>query len=150
MSRAEDSDASNVFIVGGSTCPSLTASALANAGSAASSSETVSSHDWKASHFPWPFWLVRRVDKAEDANCVLVDWRIATVSTMATASVTGDCEPQVDLSRVCIPVLVNNVTIERGQELVVHWVVKNTTKENKSLSWFDESVRLSKKPRTTK
>ena len=82
---------------------------------------------------------------------MLVDWRIATVSTMAPATVTGDCEPQVDLSHVCIPVLVNNVTIERGQELVVHWttaVVKNKTKENKSLSWFDQSVRLAKKKRT--
>ena len=153
VSRSEDSEASTVFIVGGSTCPSMTAAALANAGSASSSSEAVSSHEWKASHFPWPFWLVRRVDKAEDANCVLVDWRIATVSTMATASETGDCEPQVDLSHVCIPVLVNSVTIERGEELVVHWaipVVKNKGKATKSLSWFDESARLSKKPRTTK
>ena len=79
---------------------------------------------------------------------MLVDWRIATVSTMAPATVTGDCEPQVDLSHESLPVLVNNVTIERGQELVVHWttaVVKNKTKGNKSLPWFDQSVRLAKR-----
>ena len=152
VARAEGSEASSVFIVGGSTCPPVTAAALANAGSAASSSETVTSHDWKPSHFPWPFWLVRRVERAEDANCTLVDWRIAAVSTMAPASATGDSEPQVDTSHVSIPVLINNVIIERGQELVVHWttaVVKNKTKENKSLSWFDESLRLSKKKRTS-
>ncbi len=60
VSRSEDSEASTVFIVGGSTCPSMTAAALANAGSASSSSEAVSSHEWKASRFPWPFsgWFV--------------------------------------------------------------------------------------------
>ena len=152
VARAEDSEASDVFIVGGSTCPFLTAVALATAGSSASSSETVSSHEWKSSHFPWPFWLVRRVDKADDANCVLVDWRITTVATMAPATAAGDCEPHVDLSNVCIPVLVNKVTIAKGQELVVHWttvVTKNKCKEFKSQSWFDESLRLAKKKRVT-
>ena len=96
--------------------------------------------------------MVRRVDKADDANCVLVDWRIATVSTMAPAIVAGDCEPHVDVSHVCIPVLVNKVTIEKGQELVVHWKIvlaKNKQKELKSQSWFDESLRMSKKKRVT-
>ena len=70
---------------------------------------------------------------------------------MAPTSATGDSEPQVDTSHVSIPVLVNNVIIERGQELVVHWtnpVVKNKSKLSKSMSWFDESVRLEKKKRT--
>jgi hypothetical protein len=152
VARAEDSEASIVFIVGGSTCPFLTAAALATAGSSASSSEIASTHEWKASHFPWPFWLVRRVDKADDANCELVDWRIATVSTMAPAIVAGEREPHVDVSHVCIPVLVNKVTIEKGQELVVHWKIvlaKNKQKELKSQSWFDESLRMSKKKRVT-
>jgi hypothetical protein len=153
VARAEDSEASIVFIVGGSTCPVLTAAALATAGSSASSSEIASTHEWKASHFPWPFWLVRRVDKADDANCELVDWRIATVSTMAPAQAAGDGEPHVDVSHVCIPVLVNRVTIEKGEELVVHWKIialaKNKQKELKSQSWFDESLRVSKKKRVT-
>ena len=152
VARAEDSEASIVFIVGGSTCPFLTAAALATAGSSASSSEIASTHEWKASHFPWPFWLVRRVDKADDANCELVDWRIATVSTMAPAQAAGDGEPHVDVSHVCIPVLVNKVTLEKGQELVVHWKIvlaKNKQKELKSQSWFDESLRVSKKKRVT-
>jgi hypothetical protein len=96
--------------------------------------------------------LVRRVDKADDANCELVDWRIATVSTMAPAQAAGDGEPHVDVSHVCIPVLVNKVTIEKGQELVVHWKIvlaKNKQKELKSQSWFDESLRMSKKKRVT-
>jgi hypothetical protein len=97
--------------------------------------------------------LVRRVDKADDANCELVDWRIATVSTMAPAQAAGDGEPHVDVSHVCIPVLVNKVTIEKGQELVVHWKIivlaKNKQKELKSQSWFDESLRVSKKKRVT-
>ena len=152
VARAEDSEASIVFIVGGSTCPVLTAAALATAGSSAFSSEIASTHEWKASHFPWPFWLVRRVDKADDANCELVDWRIATVSTMAPAIVAGEREPHVDVSHVCIPVLVNKVTIEKGQELVVYWKIvhaKNKQKELKSQSWFDESLRVSKKKRVT-
>ena len=51
-----------------------------------------------------------------------------------------------------VPVLVNKVTIERGQELVVHWKIvlaKNKQKELKSQSWFDESLRMSKKKRVT-
>ena len=121
MTRAEDTEAATVFIVGGSSCPSLTPAALANAGSAAPSPEVVTSHDWKSSHFPWPFWLVRRCEKAEDANCTLVDWRIAGVATMAAATAVEGSDPQVDTSHVSLPVLVNSMSIERGQELVVHW-----------------------------
>ena len=150
VSRAEADEASTVFIVGGSSLPALTPSALANAGSSSSSSLHVSSHDWKQSHFPWPFWLVRRCDREEDANCKLVDWKVVGVSTMTAATAAVSSEPLVDASYVTIPVLVNTKDLVRGQELIVHWlgtVPKAKPKMSKSTTWFDESSKLSKKKR---
>jgi hypothetical protein len=102
--------------------------------------------------FPGAIWHTHWLRVSSRSAQGQLKSRFQSDTSVSTLKVAGACEPQVDLSHMSIPVLVHSVTIERGAELVVHWampVVKNTHK-TKSVSWFDESVRLSKKQRTTK
>ena len=69
---------------------------------------------------------------------------------MTPAIAVEGSEPAVDTADVVVPVLVNNVIIEKGQEVVVHWSssgLPKTKPKAKTLTWFDESERLAKKRR---
>ena len=91
--------------------------ALPKASALAEPDGVVRQHDWKAGHFPWPFWFVRRVDREEDANCSLV--RVVT-RVVLTCSFDGrPSDPYCDNFDVHIPVLTNTSALDRGDELTV-------------------------------
>ena len=69
---------------------------------------------------------------------------------MTAATAAEGSEPLVDASYVTIPALVKTKYVVRGQELTAHWlgtVPKAKPKMSKSMTWFDESSKLSKKKR---
>jgi hypothetical protein len=76
-------------------------------------------HDWKATHFLWPFWVVRRSDSGSGTNCKL-QW--VTVNTVHAGSEKAIMpEAIVNAYDVSLPVLVNTEDIRKGDELVCHW-----------------------------
>jgi hypothetical protein len=121
------------FILGSSTLPSITKQAAAEAASAASmhqalsagapavavESGVISDHDWKRNSFPWPFWVVRRSDRAEECNCELTAVTVRSVDTFAWDGQLGD--PFVDSLDISVPWMVNFKPLGKGDELVVFW-----------------------------
>ena len=124
------------FILGSSTLPSITKQAAAEAASAASMHQAlsagapavavepgvISDHDWKQNSFPWPFWVVRRSDRAEECNCELTAVTVRSVATFAWDGQLGD--PCVDSLDISVPVMVNFKPLGQGEELVVFWKSK--------------------------
>ena len=81
-------------------------------------------HDWKATHFLWPFWVVRRSDSGSGTNCKL-QW--VTVNTVHTGSEKPIIpEAVVNAYDVTLPVLINTEDVRKGDELVCHWPVAFT------------------------
>ena len=137
-----------LFILGASTLPACPAPTLVGSGSGAasnSSGEVLDSHEWKNSHFPWPFWLVRRVDHESDANCHFLPVLSRTVHTMTVP----DNECLVDSFDVMLPVMTNFKPVKAGEELVVHWAAEEVKKPNqrKATTWMDAATQAAKKRR---
>jgi hypothetical protein len=81
-------------------------------------------HDWKATHFMWPFWVVRRSVSDAGTNCKL-QW--VTVNTVHTGSEKPIIpEAVVNAYDVTLPVLINTEDVRKGDELVCHWPVAST------------------------
>ena len=72
-------------------------------------------HDWKATHFPWPFWAVKRGPTAEGTNCGLEK---ITVNTVHTCTAVAD---SVDVYEVVVPMMANHCDISKGTELIANW-----------------------------
>ena len=76
-------------------------------------------HDWKPNNFPWPFWVVTRVESATGANCGFKDLTVNVVSTGSGADVID--EAVVEACAVTLPVLTNVVDLKAGDILVAQW-----------------------------
>ena len=137
-----------LFILGASTLPPCLAPMLVGSGSGTasnSSGEVLDCHEWKSSHFPWPFWLVKWVENEADANCKFVSVLSRAVYTMTVP----DSEVLVDTFDVMLPTMTNFKAVKAGEELVVHWTSSHVQKPSKSKSttWMDAATREAKKRR---
>ena len=132
-----------VFILGTSQLPPAPTPTRVGQEAVHDESKPFQAHDWKASHFPWPFWLVRRVDDEEEANCKLQTWLVRSVGTMSVAKT----EPVVETHDVSLPVLTNFQKLEKDTELVVHWASRAPVKATKpkASTWVDAATRHFKK-----
>ena len=81
-------------------------------------------HDWKSTHFPWPFWAVRRLGSDAGTNCKLQWITVNTVHTGSEKSIMP--EAVVDAYDVTLPVLINTADVSSGDELVAHWPTTTT------------------------
>ena len=81
-------------------------------------------HDWKSTHFPWPFWTVRRLCSDAGRNCKLQWITVNTVHTGSEKSIMP--EAVVDACDVNLPVLINTEDVGIGDELVAHWPITDT------------------------
>jgi hypothetical protein len=75
-------------------------------------------HEWKASHFPWPFWQVQRREADTGTNCQMTT---VTMLVALTSTASGWAEPLVDTVNIDVPIITNSVDVEKGEELIVHW-----------------------------
>ena len=81
-------------------------------------------HEWKATHFTWPFWVVRRSVSGAGTNCKL-QW--VTVNTVHTGSEKPIIpEAVVNAYDVTLPVLINTEDVRKGDELACHLPVAST------------------------
>ena len=147
------------FILGSSTLPSITKQAAAEAASAASmhqalsagapavavEPDVISDHDWKATSFPWPFWVVRRSDRKDECNCELKAVTVRSVATFAWDKQLGD--PFVDTIDISVPLMVNSKPLGKGEELVVFWKSKGLKPVSKVtvMTWVEHAVKQAKK-----
>jgi hypothetical protein len=146
----------DIFILGSSTLPFITKQAAAEAASAAAmhqglsagapavavDSGVISDHDWKQNSFPWPFWVVRRSDRAEECNCELTAVTVRSVDTFAWDGQLGD--PFVDSLDISVPLMVNFKPLGKGDELVVFW--KSQGQKHVSMkNRMDQAAKLSMK-----
>jgi hypothetical protein len=135
------------YLLGTASLPPTPSAALAPSleGTAPSlgGTEAITAHEWKNSHFPWPFWLVKRCEQEENANCILAPWLIRSINAMSAAGQ----EPVVGSYEVTIPVMVNTKDISKGEELVVYWPSKAQPKASKvkSQTWVDSAAKQLKK-----
>jgi hypothetical protein len=100
-------------------------------------------HDWKANHFPWPFWAVKRGETAEGTNCGLENITINTVHTS-----TAD-EADVDAYEVVVPMIVNHSDISKGTELIAHWPSRTAAPKRKEpkltvSTWVHQAAKKSR------
>ncbi len=117
---------------------------------AASTAASLSDHAWKASHFPWPFWAMRRTETESSANCVLE--RVSTLVTL-TSTCESWGEPVVDTVSVDVPIITNKVPIDKGTELLVFWPARRKTAvaanpKYKVQTWASQAAQASKKAKT--
>ncbi len=77
-------------------------------------------HEWKTTHFMWPFWVVCRSVSGAGTNCKL---QRVTVNTGSEKSVM--LENVVNAYDVTLPVLINTED-RKGDELVCLWPVADT------------------------
>ena len=147
------------FIWESSTLPSITKQAAAEAASAASMHQAlsagapavavepgvISDHDWKQNSFPWPFWVVRRSDRAEECNCELTAVTVRSVATFAWDDQLGDLF--VDSLDISVPLMVNFKPLGQGEELVVFWKSKGQKQVSKVIvtTWLDQAAKLTRK-----
>jgi hypothetical protein len=74
-----------------------------------------SDHEWKSSHFAWPYWVIRRVPPgSEEANCKV---SVVTVRLVHTFQVSDD--PIVSTLEIELPVIVNTKDLKAKDELIV-------------------------------
>ena len=102
-------------------------------------------HEWKANHFPVPFWAVQRRPLVHGTKCELQSIEVATAQTFPLGS-SG--EPAVQMSSVSLPVLRNTKEIAKGEELVVHWPVREANKSKqapRSTTWAQQAGQAAKK-----
>jgi hypothetical protein len=78
-----------------------------------------SDHEWKSSHFAWPYWVIRRVPAgSEEANCKV---SAVTVHLVRTFQVADD--PTVPTLEIDLPVIVNTKDLNAKDELIVDTAV---------------------------
>jgi hypothetical protein len=147
------------FILGSSTLPFITKQAAAEAASAAAvhqalsagapavavESGVISDHDWKQNSFPWPFWVVRRSDRADECNCELTAVTVRSVATFAGGGQLGG--PFVDSLDISVPLMVNFKPLGKGDELVVFWKSKGQKHVPKVsvTKWLDQAAKYTGK-----
>ena len=135
-----------MFVLGSTSVPNAGA-----AGGSSSTSTNVGDAAWKPSHFPHPFWAVKKTDTEEQANCKLVPYTIRNVGTMTRSQATEEestMEPLADSWSVKVGVIENTKEIARGTELVVHWRVgRSTSTKSKiaSVSWVEKAEKEARK-----
>jgi hypothetical protein len=128
----------------------LTAAATAVAVTS-STAASLCDHSWKASHFPWPFWAMRRTEIESAANCVFE--RATTLVTM-TSTCPSWGEPVVDTVTVEVPIITNKVPLEKGAELQVFWPARRKTAvadkspKYKVQTWASQAAQASKRHKT--
>ena len=99
-----------------------------------------SDHEWRATDFPWPFWLVQRSGLEAECNCVLEHCTTRHVSTYQVSAGVEPSDCVVDTVEVAVPVMTNTKEVLAGQELVVFW--KPTEKARaptKAKTWQDQA-----------
>ena len=107
-------------------------------------------HDWKATHFMWPFWVVRRSVSDAGTNCKL---QMVTVNAIHTGSEkTILPEAVVNAYDVTFPVMVNTKDVDKGDELVCHWPAapapKRAPPTYKVATWSSQAKRAKTKVST--
>ena len=158
-SSAIGSQPVDFFILGTAGLPAISKQAAAEAASAApmpqaSSAgapavavepDVISDHDWKATSFPWPFWVVRRSDRKDECNCELKAVTVRSVATFAWDKQLGD--PFVDTIDISVPLMVNSKPLGKGEELVVFWKSKGVKPVSKVtvMTWVEHAVKKAKK-----
>jgi hypothetical protein len=151
------------FILGSSTLPFITKQAAAEAASAAAvhqalsagapavavESGVISDHDWKQNSFPWPFWVVRRSDRADECNCELTAVTVRSVATFAGGGQLGG--PFVDSLDISVPMMVNFKPLGKGEELIVFWKSKGPKQVSKVTvsNCLDQAAKLTSKALVT-
>jgi len=104
---------------------------------------------WKPTHFPWPFWAVKRTDVSAQANCVLQPWTVRCVGTFAQNTPADGDDLKLDAMCVTIPIMVNSKPLERGDELVVYWPSSSSADSSKPKkapsTWVDEARNSQRK-----
>ena len=95
-------------------------------------------HEGKATHFMWPFWVVRRSVSGAGTNCKLQWVTVNTVHTGSEKSILP--EAVVDAYDVTLPVLINTEDVRKGDELVCHWPVADTAPPKRNLPKYTVST----------
>lgn len=115
-----------MWIIGSASLPSAPTapSTASSSADAVTSSAGAVPLDWKSGNFPWPFWLVRRVDcDMPGVNCKLTPYTSRVVNTFGASS--AGAEQSKDAVVVTVetefPVMVNTKAIQAGEDLVVLW-----------------------------
>lgn len=109
----------------------------------------LSTHAWRPTSNPWPFWGVRRTSEAKDAN---LEFTVVAVNHVLAFNHPQLPEaPMVEAIEICLPVLRNTREIEKGDELVALWVNRippepKAKKGPRVKTWVDNMPK-SKKPR---
>ena len=105
-----------------------------------------SDHEWRASDFPWPFWLVQRSGTEAECNCVNEPCTTRHVSTYQVSAVAEEFPCLVDTVEVTVPVMTNTKEIRAGQELVVFWKGEVKVKAtSRARTWQDQAKAEIKK-----
>ena len=76
--------------------------------------------DWKASHFPWPFWAVTRMAAADPSvNMCFETLQVRRAVTYGNHCISSG--PLSDVIELSIPFMTNPEPLVKGKELVVVW-----------------------------
>ena len=98
-------------------------------------------HDWKKTHFPWPFWSARRSELEPGTNCSLQPLPIAAAVTASAKGIID--EAFVDTFEVVLPVIVNTAPLKKGDELLVFWPSRHASNKRQSkltkITWADQT-----------
>ena len=99
-----------------------------------------SDHEWRASDFPWPFWLVQRSGTEAECNCVNEPCTTRHVSTYQVSAVAEEFPCLVDTVEVTVLVMTNTKDVPAGQELVVFWKGEVKVKPHtRPRTWQDQA-----------
>lgn len=149
-----------VFLSGSFSLPSLDPIAIASPAVAASGAlsksafpevGSLSTHQWKPGHNPWPFWGVKRTDDRDKSNLEMA--AVAVNQVVAFNGETVLAAPLVQTVDMSLPVLRNFKEIERGEELVAFWTNREPPqpkpkKGTKAKTWLDEIPKAPKVKKT--
>ena len=132
---------------GGRSFSSVEEWSRSSAGADGSDAAAISDHEWKASHFPWPFWQIQRREAVAGTNCHL---EAVTMLVALTSTANGWGEPLVDAVNIDVPIITNTMDVEKGDELIVHWPnnarsAKRTQQQNCNIkTWADQAAKRAK------
>ena len=121
---------------------------IAVSGSSEGSVAPVAHHDWEATHFPLPCWLVARASTHAESNCVLKTFASRQIMTFGSEKL----DPLVDDMETRVPVMVNDKALKKDDELRVFWLAEGAQTrhtQGKKMSWIDGAEAAMKRRKSS-
>ena len=104
---------------------------------------------------PYPFWGIKRQEKADEAwNCEIIRQDVMVVTAVTPAPslkrLCADAKPAAETYTATLPCIVNTVPILASTELVLKWtlpVKQEKPKKDKDRTWVEDTGAAEKRRR---